>query len=176
MQNINLFIIGTFLAKLLRCFSEFQLFHSLSAKINGFQTLRCNNYNKNYIVKLTQILLALVITGRICSKIFYFLFSRYEPGRRDLEECRYNQNEGYVIFSAMGSFFIPMAVMIYVYVRISCVVASRHDNMTEIEVHKVIFISHLTQMIKYFISSAQCHTFVVYSVFFLLILSQQYIT
>ncbi|KAJ6640058.1 Octopamine receptor [Pseudolycoriella hygida] len=61
----------------------------------------------------------------------------YEPGRRDLEECRYNQNEGYVIFSAMGSFFIPMAVMIYVYVRISCVVASRHDNMTEIEVHKL---------------------------------------
>lgn len=37
----------------------------------------------------------------------------------------------------MGSFFIPMAVMIYVYVRISCVVASRHDKMTEIEVHKV---------------------------------------
>lgn len=30
-----------------------------------------------------------------------------------------------------------MAVMIYVYVRISCVVASRHDKMTEIEVHKV---------------------------------------
>lgn len=62
---------------------------------------------------------------------------RYEPGRRDLHECRYNQNEGYVVFSAMGSFFIPMAVMVYVYVRISCVVASRHDHMTEIEVHKV---------------------------------------
>lgn len=63
---------------------------------------------------------------------------RYEPGRRDLHECRYNQNEGYVVYSAMGSFFIPMAVMIYVYVRISCVVAARHDHMTEIEVHKVI--------------------------------------
>lgn len=37
----------------------------------------------------------------------------------------------------MGSFFIPMAVMVYVYVRISCVVAARHDHMTEIEVHKV---------------------------------------
>lgn len=62
---------------------------------------------------------------------------RYEPGRRDLHECRYNQNEGYVIFSAMGSFFIPMAVMLYVYVRISCVVAKRHDHMHEIEMHKV---------------------------------------
>ncbi|XP_067616011.1 octopamine receptor [Eurosta solidaginis] len=63
----------------------------------------------------------------------------YEPGRRDLSECRYNQNEGYVIFSAMGSFFIPMAVMIYVYARISCVVASRHDHMTDISVHNKKF-------------------------------------
>lgn len=44
-----------------------------------------------------------------------------------------------MVFSAMGSFFIPMAVMVYVYVRISCVVAARHDHMTEIEVHKVNF-------------------------------------
>ncbi|KAM8706019.1 hypothetical protein ACLKA7_010331 [Drosophila subpalustris] len=63
----------------------------------------------------------------------------YEPGRRDLRECRYNQNEGYVIFSAMGSFFIPMAVMIYVYARISCVIANRHDNMTDINVHNKKF-------------------------------------
>ncbi|XP_065364626.1 tyramine receptor 1 [Calliphora vicina] len=63
----------------------------------------------------------------------------YEPGRRDLNECRYNQNEGYVIFSAMGSFFIPMAVMIYVYARISCVIANRHDNMTDISVHNKKF-------------------------------------
>ncbi|XP_037922866.1 5-hydroxytryptamine receptor 1D isoform X2 [Hermetia illucens] len=64
----------------------------------------------------------------------------YEPGRReDIMECRYNRNEGYVIFSAMGSFFIPMAVMVYVYARISCVVASRHDNMTDIEVHNKKF-------------------------------------
>jgi hypothetical protein len=67
-----------------------------------------------------------------------FFFRRYEPGRRNLLECRYNQNEGYVVFSAMGSFFIPMAVMIYVYARISCVVASRHDLMADSEVHKVI--------------------------------------
>ncbi|XP_055377489.1 uncharacterized protein LOC129609541 [Condylostylus longicornis] len=70
-------------------------------------------------------LLALAIT---CPPILGW----YEQGRRDLTYCRYNQNEGYVIFSAMGSFFIPMTVMIYVYARISCVVASRHDNMTDI--------------------------------------------
>jgi tyramine receptor len=37
----------------------------------------------------------------------------------------------------MGSFFIPMAVMIYVYARISCVVATRHDQMADSEVHQV---------------------------------------
>lgn len=63
---------------------------------------------------------------------------RYDHRRRENDtECGYNQNEGYVIFSAMGSFFIPMAVMVYVYARISCVVAARHEHMTEIEVHKV---------------------------------------
>lgn len=64
---------------------------------------------------------------------------RYDHRRAEKhDECGYNQNEGYVVFSAMGSFFIPMAVMVYVYARISCVVAARHDHMTEIEVHKVI--------------------------------------
>jgi len=38
----------------------------------------------------------------------------------------------------MGSFFIPMAVMIYVYARISCVIANRHDNMTDINVHNKV--------------------------------------
>ncbi|XP_050337580.1 5-hydroxytryptamine receptor 1A-like [Bactrocera neohumeralis] len=59
----------------------------------------------------------------------------YEPGRRDRNECRYNQNKGYVIYSASGSFFLPMIVMLYVYARISCVIASRHDKMTHTSVH-----------------------------------------
>lgn len=59
--------------------------------------------------------------------------SRYEPGRHEGKTCRYNRNEGYVIFSAMGSFFLPMIVMLYVYVRISCVVAQRHDQLANIE-------------------------------------------
>lgn len=32
----------------------------------------------------------------------------------------------------MGSFFIPMVVMLYVYVRISCVIAQRHDQLSHI--------------------------------------------
>lgn len=39
--------------------------------------------------------------------------SRYDHKRQDRPDiCTYNQIEGYVIFSAMGSFFIPMTVMV----------------------------------------------------------------
>ncbi|CAH0555699.1 unnamed protein product [Brassicogethes aeneus] len=61
------------------------------------------------------------------------MFGWYETGKHDNKECRYNRNTGYVIFSAMGSFFIPMVVMLYVYAKISCVVAQRHDQLSHIE-------------------------------------------
>lgn len=70
--------------------------------------------------------------------LFLLLLIRYDSAERgSAEECHYNQNKAYVVYSAMGSFFIPMLVMIYVYVQISCVIARRHDHMSEIEVHKV---------------------------------------
>ncbi|GLV35850.1 Tyramine receptor [Carabus blaptoides fortunei] len=57
----------------------------------------------------------------------------HEPKHHEQGECRYNQNQGYVVFSACGSFFIPMTIMVYVYVRISCVVAQRHDQLANID-------------------------------------------
>ncbi|XP_049303646.1 putative tyramine receptor 2 isoform X2 [Bactrocera dorsalis] len=55
----------------------------------------------------------------------------YDPGRRHEGNvvCRYNQNKGYVVFSAMGSFFIPLAVMMYVYMKIGYVLTSRRQRM-----------------------------------------------
>jgi len=44
-------------------------------------------------------------------------------------DCRYNQNKGYVVFSAMGSFFIPLTVMLYVYVKIGYVLTSRRQRI-----------------------------------------------
>jgi tyramine receptor len=46
-----------------------------------------------------------------------------------------------VVFSAMGSFFLPLVVMLYVYARISCVIARRLDPLaaatrTEIPVER----------------------------------------
>ncbi|ETN64745.1 dopamine receptor D2 [Anopheles darlingi] len=59
----------------------------------------------------------------------------YDQDRRTLQsyECHYNQNKGYVVFSAMGSFFIPMTVMLYVYSKICCVLTSRQNRMTKTE-------------------------------------------
>nr|XP_029715922.1 tyramine receptor 1-like [Aedes albopictus]XP_029715923.1 tyramine receptor 1-like [Aedes albopictus] len=94
------------------------------------------NYSRRRRSKRLALLMILVVWVLALAITCPPILGWYEPGRRELTQCRYNQNEGYVVFSAMGSFFIPMAVMIYVYVRISCVVASRHDKMTEIEVHK----------------------------------------
>ncbi|XP_056640207.1 octopamine receptor 1-like [Diorhabda sublineata] len=61
------------------------------------------------------------------------IFGWYEHGKHNGKICRYNKNTGYVIFSAMGSFFIPMVVMIYVYIKISCVVAQRHDQLAHVD-------------------------------------------
>ncbi|XP_071440867.1 probable G-protein coupled receptor No18 [Hetaerina americana] len=61
------------------------------------------------------------------------IFGWYEPDRHIGKTCNYNQDKGYVVFSAMGSFFIPLAVMLYVYARISCVIAQRHDHLASLD-------------------------------------------
>ncbi|CAH1641439.1 unnamed protein product [Spodoptera littoralis] len=75
---------------------------------------------------LTMIFFVWIAAGAItCPPMFGW----YEPDHNQNGNCRYNQNPGYVVFSAMGSFFLPMAVMVYVYARISCVVARRHQQL-----------------------------------------------
>lgn len=75
------------------------------------------------------------------SSFLHFAPTRYEENRRNATkvECRYNQNKGYVVYSAMGSFFLPMIVMLYVYSKICCVLTSRHSSMAKTEVMKQLF-------------------------------------
>ncbi|XP_045455268.1 alpha-1A adrenergic receptor-like [Melitaea cinxia] len=76
---------------------------------------------------LTMIFFVWIAAGAItCPPMFGW----YEPDHNQNGVCRYNQNPGYVVFSAMGSFFLPMIVMVYVYARISCVVARRHQQLS----------------------------------------------
>ncbi|GBP16983.1 Octopamine receptor [Eumeta japonica] len=84
---------------------------------------------------LTMILFVWIAAGAItCPPMLGW----YEPDHNQGGVCRYNQNAGYVVFSAMGPFFLPMAVMVYVYARISCVVARRHQQLstTSTKCHK----------------------------------------
>ncbi|XP_050436086.1 octopamine receptor 1-like [Adelges cooleyi] len=57
------------------------------------------------------------------------IFGWYDENRHKNKKCGYNQNKGYVVFSAMGSFFVPLVVVVYVYFKISCVIAQRHQNL-----------------------------------------------
>lgn len=59
--------------------------------------------------------------------------SRYDSNQHKDKTCGYSQNKAYVIFSAMGSFFLPLIVMLYMYARISCVVAKRHDKLGQVQ-------------------------------------------
>ncbi|XP_063228980.1 octopamine receptor 1-like [Bacillus rossius redtenbacheri] len=61
------------------------------------------------------------------------IFGWYDAEHNKPDICRYNQNVGYVVFSAMGSFFLPLVVMLYVYMRISCVVAHRHSQLNSLD-------------------------------------------
>ncbi|XP_048507903.1 tyramine/octopamine receptor-like isoform X2 [Athalia rosae] len=75
----------------------------------------------------SMIIVVWILAGSIASLPMLGCF----PNAQNTNEkiCTYNMDTSYVIFSAMGSFFLPMLVMLYVYARISCVIARRHRNL-----------------------------------------------
>lgn len=90
---------------------------------------------------------------------FAYTKKRYDSKKRfssEMFNCHYNQNKGYVVFSAMGSFFIPMTVMLYVYSKIFYVLMSRQHRMSKTEVifftHFHFYISHLKPRIIVYMS------------------------
>ncbi|XP_015597179.1 tyramine receptor 1 [Cephus cinctus] len=74
-----------------------------------------------------MIIVVWILAGAITSPPLLGCFPR--AVNRDRRKCSYNMDSSYVIFSAMGSFFLPMLVMLYVYARISCVIARRHRSL-----------------------------------------------
>ena len=47
-------------------------------------------------------------------------------------ECKYNENSGYVVYSAMGSFYLPTLVILYTYASIIYVVQTRNREFKEV--------------------------------------------
>jgi hypothetical protein len=80
-------------------------------------------------------------TGRVPvlmrNSIVVFRCSRYDENRHSNHGCTYNQNQAYVVFSAMGSFFLPLIVVVYVYLKISCVIAERHNKLEALNGQKL---------------------------------------
>ncbi|XP_022216101.1 tyramine/octopamine receptor isoform X2 [Drosophila obscura] len=88
-------------------------------------------YSKKRRSKRLALLMILVVWITALSITCPPYLGWYEAGRHqeDYVDCRYNQNKGYVVFSAMGSFFIPLTVMLYVYVKIGYVLTSRRQRI-----------------------------------------------
>ncbi|XP_030376296.1 octopamine receptor [Scaptodrosophila lebanonensis] len=88
-------------------------------------------YSKKRRSKRLALLMILVVWITALSITCPPYLGWYEQGRRqqDSVDCRYNQNKGYVVFSAMGSFFIPLTVMLYVYLKIGYVLTSRRQRI-----------------------------------------------
>ncbi|CAL8082382.1 unnamed protein product [Orchesella dallaii] len=60
------------------------------------------------------------------------IFGWYEENRNTDNKCDYNENTGYVVYSALGSFFLPLFVMLYVYARIACVITRRQRSIQKL--------------------------------------------
>ncbi|XP_068083160.1 probable G-protein coupled receptor No18 [Anabrus simplex] len=92
------------------------------------------NYSRRRRSKRLALLMILVVwltaLAITCPPLFFF---KNDTEQTQDDQCAYNDNKGYVIFSAMGSFFIPLTVMLYVYARISCVIAQRHNQLTSLD-------------------------------------------
>ncbi|EEB16738.1 class A rhodopsin-like G-protein coupled receptor GPRnna3, putative [Pediculus humanus corporis] len=91
------------------------------------------NYSRRRRSKKLALLMILIVWLVAIAITCPPIFGWYDVNHHKDKQCRYNQNEGYVIFSAMGSFFIPLIVMLYVYARISCVVSKRHEKLRQVE-------------------------------------------
>lgn len=101
---------------------------SLDRYLAVIQPLKYSKKRRSKGLALLMILVVWIFAFLItCPPIFGW----YNPDgkKRYVVECRYNQNKGYVIFSAMGSFFIPLGVMVYVYLKIGLVLNSRKQRM-----------------------------------------------
>lgn len=67
-----------------------------------------------------------------CNSSMYCEIFRYEEKEAD-DTCEYNENTGYVVYSALGSFFLPLLVMLYVYARIACVITRRQRSIQKLQ-------------------------------------------
>ncbi|XP_065210619.1 probable G-protein coupled receptor No18 [Planococcus citri] len=87
------------------------------------------NYSKRLRSKRLAFVMILIVWVTAIFITCPPMFGWRDADRHISTVCTYNQNRIYVVFSAMGSFFVPLTVMLYVYVKISRVIAERHNTL-----------------------------------------------
>ncbi|XP_076372027.1 putative G-protein coupled receptor No18 [Tachypleus tridentatus] len=86
-----------------------------------------------YVVKRSSNLALVMICGVwVMSALITCppIFGWRDSDRQNATDCVYNSNKGYVVYSALGSFYIPALVMVYVYSRIFAVARRREAVLT----------------------------------------------
>ncbi|XP_076345874.1 octopamine receptor-like [Tachypleus tridentatus] len=87
-----------------------------------------------YVVKRNSRLALVMIAGVWILSVLITcppLFGWHDTDRQTSKKCEYNSNIGYIIYSALGSFYIPALVMLYVYYRIFAVARKRESVLTD---------------------------------------------
>ena len=103
--------------------------------------VRVLQYSIRTRVMCADILMMIVLQGIMiaCAWTFSVLitcppvFGWRDPDRvrDDRAPCELNKNRGYVVFSALGSFYIPMCIMLTIYARIFFVAHSRERALSD---------------------------------------------
>ncbi|CAF3792739.1 unnamed protein product [Adineta steineri] len=95
-------------------------------------------YRSKFLARVMILLVWIVSIVITCPPIFGWR----DPNRYDLvvvkHKCELNNARGYVVYSALGSFFIPAVVMIFVYIRIFMVVYDRENIIKKFHVNDTI--------------------------------------
>ncbi|UJR25393.1 hypothetical protein I4U23_006741 [Adineta vaga] len=85
-------------------------------------------YRSKFLARVMILLVWIVSVVITCPPIFGWRDSNRRYTVEEEHRCDLNTARGYVVYSALGSFYIPAVIMIFVYIRIFMVVYDR-DNL-----------------------------------------------
>ncbi|CAF4675345.1 unnamed protein product [Rotaria sp. Silwood1] len=92
-------------------------------------------YRSKFLARVMILLVWIVSVVITCPPIFGWRDSNRQHTVEHEHRCELNTARGYVVYSALGSFYIPAVIMVFVYIRIFMVVYDRenlihkfHDN------------------------------------------------
>ncbi|CAF1180036.1 unnamed protein product [Rotaria sordida] len=84
-------------------------------------------YRSKFLARVMILLVWIVSVVITCPPIFGWRDSNRQHTVEHEHRCELNTARGYVVYSALGSFYIPAVIMVFVYIRIFMVVYDREN-------------------------------------------------